>query len=102
MPSQQVVRDGEGLFGRVEYNKGHRAAVIYIAAYDEAFVDNEHGDSVIKPCMEVTLVHELLHCVLHEDEDEQAVERIARALLIARYGLDITFFDGSKICIEAD
>jgi len=65
-----------------------------------------HEDDLVKPCDELTMVHELLHCKLeradyapdntegraYKQAEHVLVEELARAFVMAKYGIDNDWF----------
>jgi hypothetical protein len=102
MSSRYVECNGKRVIGTNSYLRCHRAAIVTLAMHDADFIRNLGDVPTILPCMEKTLVHELLHCVCGDDSDEQLVERVARTILLVRYGLDPSFFDASEIKLQYD
>jgi hypothetical protein len=95
-PHEFILKDVDG---ECEYTKTCKAATIRI------MYERYYGDRISKYCVERILVHELLHCKLAmlETNDEgfnellhQTQEDIARALVMAKYGITRAFFSNIK------
>lgn len=93
--------DGERMQGTNEYQVPNKCALIKI----EKLTDDTRK-RIVKCSHEVTLVHELLHCkfvftdgVSNTTEGEfmgalehQLIEDMAKSLIMAKYGLDFSWF----------
>jgi len=99
LPSRYVGTGEEKTMGLCSYSREHRAAVVRLATQDADFYEYAGSVHTTSFCMENTLIHELLHTIFGDDCDEQLVERTARAVLLARYGLSEKFFDISEITV---
>jgi hypothetical protein len=90
--------------GENEFNTEGRSAIIRLIG------EEEYGSRVVKMCHEGTLVHELLHLCLPDVGDtetfegkvtqnlqHQTLEKLARALVCAKYGLTPDWFWNTKV-----
>ena len=101
------IKDDEGnfLWGVCEHHTEGSAASITI--YNKRDFESEETDDMwLKPCAELTLIHELLHLQFEysdatADTDNEmlrahfthsSLERMAKSLLMARYNLDKSWF----------
>lgn len=92
-------KDGDELWGQIIPTVENKEALIKINTAD---IKNAY----MKHCEELTLVHELLHCVIivleavnetiesatFTREEHQKVETLAKAFIMAKYGVDKEWF----------
>lgn len=91
--------NGEDLAGQNIASVTTKEALIKISTVD-------YKDAYMKHCEELTLVHELLHCVIillqkvdetvesavFTRDEHQKIETLAKAFIMAKYGVDKKWF----------
>jgi hypothetical protein len=98
-PSEEL--DNQGI---AEIDSVHKAAIIRIAKLDGAAKDR-----IVKICHEVTLVHELVHCmfdsvdnhgknetpygICYDRSMHNLIDTVARSLIMAKYGIGPEWFN---------
>lgn len=101
-----VDRDGVECWGLNTFEMIGRSSLIKIRKYNP----DKDANAVRKYCAEQTLVHELLHCIYnwllkdsnshdsmyYDTMDHQQLDKIADALIMAKYDLPFEFFLNKK------
>lgn len=93
--------DGEECAGKCHFQIAGSSSMISIA-----IPDDDMRERIAKYCAEKTLVHELLHCKYNwtvspdsmvgnyfEAQEHSLIEQMAKSLIMAKYGLTLSWFE---------